>query len=1763
MANPLVERLKTLENTPKFRGATREQQVGVREKFVGRFLEEDLKFQSLPGQQKDTIRDKFLNRPFPGPPITASRAAEVAIQSVSGLPDAVLGSIPAVGGPLILARRVARAAGDGDFFGPSEPATTDELLQLDPAVAQVFGTIARLRLGLEKGTFSLAGLAPPIQRLLKSRFATQEDLVRAIEQAGGISEVRAAVTGLVGEIVGAGGPIIAGAKAVSRAKSGIDALKKVGITEGGANLGLRVAGGATVAFGEGVGALRNEPPDSPPLTDVPVIGPVFEKVSEVAGPSDPDTGGTTFRQELVTGSFAAIFGVPAAFLIPGRAKPNAAPPVVDGTKPTVGATKEMQKPLADKVAKNEKFTPEEGQDAVNKFLNDTDMSEGDRQAVVSSLDVADDLAADPVAQAAAAKTARENIGRAETEVDIMSDSQGTLIFESPDGKFREPLKFVLSTNPEFRDMPANRAVWKDRHLIIAAEAAMRKIDQGWKPVGWMGRDRLAMEKLALAIRVRLGKGGPDIPPTDAQLQGQPPAGGKPAPASKLPTNITKQLSRVQHPSAVGKRGAGTIRHIATESDAARVVSTLRNRGFVANEWKTDGQSGTFHVVWNIETPAAFALAEKLAKRSQTDPTRVDPDGSKGGLDAQEQSAVKANETNTEAASKILKSPKPKAKAKKPKVTTAKPDEVELPAAALKDLGQKAKTKNLRVNQAANVIEIADSANVPLARVEYGKGKIIPNATAARIKANAVMDGINSGKLKLPLLRAQSIIARTIDDAIEEAHARGVDDSVDRLTAASDITKNLDMSAKGARNELNAIRGALIDGSDEVGTMIRSDEDFDFITATLGDMEPLHFNDLKDVIATINDPVAVRHPLVSSREVPPQKPKLTQRAQRAIELLDQGQYASDVQLLKQSIADLDKMVSEGTAAKVVRDTAKRLSDPTLPKSENPLQGSKIVAKVRNIRGTKDKYIEVHDVTLKETQKFPYDGRGVGDAINYILSPVRRLTCKLCGLGLRAMQVGENRIGVMDDLAGTMRIFSSWKAVTAWVRHLGNDSRAGMDVEFPADLPVEVLGKWEQTNYGNSRGTLGSPIEMAPAIPKDISQLRRLQGMLDPIKSWFQSIENKFPNLPVFSQIWEPIEAGALASRQWILPKYKELAQISRGIGDDQAQGMQVMWMLGRNKNAVAQIKEWYRMSEQDVAKGEAFRQKIIDYGKDHGLDMDDFMQNQLPKITRNRGLIDQAFPDEIPIESLFFRSAFREDEISARHVDIRDTSLRLTRMMAKETFVRPAIDHAEAMIEGGIGNIKGLEGPIRQYIDAQVGIPPESRIALQDTIRQIWMGGVKAVQENVVKQIGTTKMDQAMSRHLERVKTQELIGPWVDFMLANVYGALMAWRPGVVIRNMPQSAMTILPRVGLEAWLLGLRDALRQGGFDAPRRAGAVDDVLPLAFSEELSERAATSRFGKSKVGKLFAWTQTFTETGLVPFTAVDRFHRATAYHAMKHLIEASTKAAPDVWARSKSLGGQARSGPEVKRLADVSEAIGIDMFGPIVTKQADAMLAAGDIDGLLSYLGRNLAEDTQWVYRKGNQAGLGRGTTGKVFFNFSTWPTWFGRYAVNLTTRGTRRNRMKAIATFAAVNEGLFLAGREVFGVDASHWLYWHPLNYAGGTNFEAGVAFVQAEFLETLNNRESFQQRRTRRVLETWHERQVPGWGAFKDAQRFFGANSPKEGFQKASGFPEAGERSLSVGERALSLLNINVGRARPGAALRRVPRQPPQSRFEIPPLP
>ena len=307
-------------------------------------------------------------------------------------------------------------------------------------------------------------------------------------------------------------------------------------------------------------------------------------------------------------------------------------------------------------------------------------------------------------------------------------------------------------------------------------------------------------------------------------------------------------------------------------------------------------------------------------------------------------------------------------------------------------------------------------------------------------------------------------------------------------------------------------------------------------------------------------------------------------------------------------------------------------------------------------------------------------------------------------------------------------------------------------------------------------------------------------------------------------------------------------------------------------------------------------------------------------------------------------------------------------------------------------------------------------------------------------------------------------------------------------------------------MLGLRDALRNDGFIEPKLANAIEDQLPVPFGEDVRIAALGNTLG----ARLFRFEEQFIEQGLSLYRGVDDFHRATAYHAQKHLIRAAEKEFDQVL-------GRARLGDALddSALNTISESIGLDMFGDIIEQQGRDLLRVGNTKDLVPLLGRNLAEGTQWIYRRGNGPKWMSSTPGKIFGQFGTWPLWYFAYVRQLVSKGSTANRAAAVTRLVGMNVGLFELGKGMFGIDAGNWLMLGPLSYSGGPHYESINALINADFPEGLTGEVRPEAALARNKLYDYWRMFVPGSSAARDAYRAVTTEPGPEAIKRLLGFP------------------------------------------------
>jgi hypothetical protein len=169
---------------------------------------------------------------------------------------------------------------------------------------------------------------------------------------------------------------------------------------------------------------------------------------------------------------------------------------------------------------------------------------------------------------------------------------------------------------------------------------------------------------------------------------------------------------------------------------------------------------------------------------------------------------------------------------------------------------------------------------------------------------------------------------------------------------------------------------------------------------------------------------------------------------------------------------------------------------------------------------------------------------------------------------------------------------------------------------------------------------------------------------------------------------------------------------------------------------------------------------------------------------------------------------------------------------------------------------------------------------------------------------------------------------------------------------------------------------------------------------------------------------------------------------------------------------------------------------------------------------------TQFVYRRGANPRVMQGTFGRLWSQYGTWPAWYADYLHTLAMRGSRSNRLKAIARWTATQTAFMEVGAHVFGVDMSRWTFFSPLAYQGGpfveTAFNASSAIAQA-----TGDADVVDKIRASRFASSAIQQTVPfPWAAIRAGRKAFEAMDVINGFQNADvaratkgflGFPEA----------------------------------------------
>jgi hypothetical protein len=137
------------------------------------------------------------------------------------------------------------------------------------------------------------------------------------------------------------------------------------------------------------------------------------------------------------------------------------------------------------------------------------------------------------------------------------------------------------------------------------------------------------------------------------------------------------------------------------------------------------------------------------------------------------------------------------------------------------------------------------------------------------------------------------------------------------------------------------------------------------------------------------------------------------------------------------------------------------------------------------------------------------------------------------------------------------------------------------------------------------------------------------------------------------------------------------------------------------------------------------------------------------------------------------------------------------------------------------------------------------------------------------------------------------------------------------------------------------------------------------------------------------------------------------------------------------------------------ELSGVNLFDDFTKEQAKGFIREGKWSTAMDMLGKKLVDETQFIYRAGGRPDLFRGTVGRVFGQFGTWPVYYVENIRRAMRQGSTASKLAFVGTWAT-NSFLIYEAFKNMGINANNFLIWSPMQFTGGPLFSLGYNATQ-----------------------------------------------------------------------------------------------------------
>lgn len=567
---------------------------------------------------------------------------------------------------------------------------------------------------------------------------------------------------------------------------------------------------------------------------------------------------------------------------------------------------------------------------------------------------------------------------------------------------------------------------------------------------------------------------------------------------------------------------------------------------------------------------------------------------------------------------------------------------------------------------------------------------------------------------------------------------------------------------------------------------------------------------------------------------------------------------------------------------------------------------------------------------------------------------------------------------------------------------------------------------------------------------------LMKYFEPIKRVFDDIEARI-GLPLH-KLFEAAQKGIYDEVHYAMPYLRRLDKAFKGVNlestkkiyklmeqagiDEKLPYAEIMKQVRKNPEL---SKKFDTLTARELESAKQTHEILHESGLEFGIPIYDMLVDYAPrmKASNMRSWTEAINEWNLPKEYKWAAEEQRQGYLMPHEESIYMAAKNYILRGARKRYLGDTIEEITKMYEEATktGAVKSLTRPeadiVNKFISDLRGwstsFDTAAEITGSNLVKMINKLIPKERFENIeyraVKKVGVKDGRKVVYQEWEEVsrapgyfETTGIVRKLVDFHLGLTYSGAMGFRPVTVVRNLMQSMLS-LPVLGPKYWAKGVKKALTMEGMaEAKSNRILMNDYLPVG-GEYAPVKGAVSQMARA---------------GLWGFRKVDAFNRAVAYHGMKMKVNDLGTA----WL--KKVSG-------TKDRAIINEAtkkyirdVDMDFFHrTLIDSEVLPLLEKKDIVGLSERMGKHMAENTQWNYRRANSPYWMKGNMGRVLGQFGTWPTWYLDYMRSLG-RGSKRNAAKRIAIFTAQGLAMEQIGEQVFGVDIKKWFLYHPLSWAG-----------------------------------------------------------------------------------------------------------------------